>query len=86
MKPADTPERLAHLQTLTQREIVPHKKDGQTQYVFADAQGCKCLYAGSEAQYETFQGMVAEQQVALDPVAAAALNDDAPMDWGLWEW
>jgi hypothetical protein len=43
VEPADTPEKLAHLQTLTPRKVVQDVRDGQPQYVYADPQTCKCL-------------------------------------------
>ncbi len=36
VKPAGTPEKLAHLQTLTPRKVVREVRDSQPQYVYAD--------------------------------------------------
>ncbi len=36
VKPADTPEKLAHLQTLTPRKVVRSTRDGQVHYTEAD--------------------------------------------------
>ena len=44
LKLADTPDQMAHVQTLTQHQLVPHQKDGKVYYVYADAITCKCLY------------------------------------------
>ena len=41
MKEATTPQQLANLKAMTQRKIVIHDQDGQTRYVYADAEGCK---------------------------------------------
>jgi hypothetical protein len=41
MKEASTPEQLANLQAMTQRQIVIHNPDGQLRYVYADAEDCK---------------------------------------------
>ena len=35
IRPADTPEKLAHLVTLTQRRLVRHEQDGKVHYVYA---------------------------------------------------
>src|SRR5262245_16805487 len=43
MKQATTPQQLANLEAMTQRKIVMHDQDGQPRYVYADAEGCKCV-------------------------------------------
>ena len=40
VKPADTPEKLAHLQTLTPRKVVRYTRNGRPQYVYADPETC----------------------------------------------
>ena len=77
MQPADTPEKLAHLKTLTQRKVVPHDKDGKTVYIFADAEYCKCLYAGNQESNQRYQSLLVKQNIA-------EMNEDASMDWGMW--
>lgn len=77
MKFAETPERLAHLQTMTQRTVVPHPKDGEVYYAYADAKFCKCLYMGSEKAYQQYQKMAIEQNIAQ-------MNENASMNWGMW--
>ena len=77
MKEATTPQQLANLKAMTQRKIVMHDQDGQTRYVYADADGCKCVYVGSEKNYDEFQKLSIKQEIAQD-------NLDASMDWGMW--
>jgi hypothetical protein len=77
MKEATTPQQLANLKAMTQRKIVIHDQDGQTRYVYADAGGCKCVYVGSEQNYDEFQNLSVKQEIAQD-------NLDASMDWGMW--
>ena len=82
MKLADTPEKLAHLQTLQpQHRLVPHSQGGETRYVWADAQYCKCLYAGSQQAYQRYQKLSIEKRHAHQELAAA---EGDPMDWGLY--
>ncbi len=83
LKIADTPERQAHLQTLTQNKIVPHPRDGKVYYVYADAKNNR-LYVGDEQAYERFQRLVVEQRIADEQEMAAETNLDAAMDWGMW--
>jgi hypothetical protein len=77
MKEATTPQQVANLKALTQRKLVIHDQDGQTRYVYADAHGCKCVYVGSEKNYDEFQKLSIKQEIAQD-------NLDASMDWGMW--
>jgi len=57
MKLADTPAKAAHLQTLTQRKLVSHERDGKPYFVYADADHCKCLYVGNQASYQLYNNM-----------------------------
>ena len=81
---ADTPQKLAKLETLTQRKLVAHRSDGGVRYVYADAAGCKCVYAGDEQAYQQYQKMAVQEKVADQQEMAAEMNQDAAMDWGAW--
>jgi hypothetical protein len=81
---ADTPDKLTHLEQLTQRKLVEHSRDGKPAYVYADAKGCKCLYAGDEKDYQQYQKLAMKEQLANEQVMAAEMNQDADMNWGLW--
>ena len=73
MKLADTPAKLAHLNTLTQQKVVPHERDGKMYYVYADAEYCKCLYAGNQENYQRYENLSVKQNIA-------EMNEDAPMN------
>ena len=84
-KIASTPEQEQHLQTLEQRKLIAHPRDdGQTGYVYADAEGCNCIWVGDAAAYQRFQQMAHEAQVAEAQREAAEAQEDAAMDWGVW--
>ena len=51
--PADTPQKVAHLQTLPDRRLVARKYQDKKYYVYTDPQGCKCMYVGNAAQYQS---------------------------------
>lgn len=82
---ADTPERQSHLETLTQRQIVRHQRNGKALYVYADATSCGCLYAGTEANYERYRVLADSSRTegvqGLDAVQAAP---GAELNWALW--
>ena len=84
MKPADTPQKLEHLQTLTPQKLVPHTRDGKLYYVYADAEFCKCLFVGNEPAYQKYQQLALQQKLAQERMNAAAMNENAAMNWGMW--
>ena len=77
MQFADTPEKLANIKAMTQRKVVPHSKDGDVYYAYADAEFCKCLYLGSESSYQQYEKIAIERNIAQ-------MNEDAAMDWDTW--
>ena len=93
VKLADTPEKLAHLKQLGQRRLIPTSRDGKVMYFYADAQSCKCLYVGTEADYQEFQRYAIQQHVVQEQRQTAetqAMNQaniaemEAAMNWPLW--
>jgi hypothetical protein len=84
IKLADTPDTLAHTQTLTQHQLVPHEKDGAVYYVWADVTTCKCIYWGNEQAYQRYQQMAVQKEIADEQRMAAQMNQNAAMNWGMW--
>ena len=81
---ADTPERLAHLKTLTLRKLVRHDRDGAPYYVYADPDGCQCVYVGNEAAYQQYRKLAQESQAAAVQQLAEGGSRDS-MRWGVWD-
>jgi hypothetical protein len=77
MKPADTPEKLNHLKTLTQRKIIPIERDGKMYYVYADVANCKCLYTGNEKDFKRYKDLAVKQNLSEN-------NEDVPSAWAMW--
>jgi uncharacterized protein YdbL (DUF1318 family) len=84
MKLADTPQKLAHLQTLTSQKLVPHTRDGKLYYVYADPEFCKCVFVGNEPAYQKYQQLALQQKMSQERLNAAAMNENAAMNWGMW--
>ena len=81
MKMADTPERLAKVQGMTQRKLQPHDEDGEVFFVYADALERNCVYVGTEAAHQRYQ------QRALKQELANHARENAVMEWntsGTW--
>ncbi len=51
LKIADTPAKLERIQKLPQLRLAKVEHKGRQVYVYTDAQGCQCLYAGDENAY-----------------------------------
>lgn len=81
---ADTPERLAHLKTLAPRTLVRHERDGTPYYVYADPDGCECIYVGNEAAYRRLRTLAQESQAAAVKELADGGSGNA-MRWGVWD-
>jgi hypothetical protein len=87
MKLADTPDKLAHLQTLPALQLVPHQEGGKLYYGFADPYVCRCLYVGDQTAYQQYQKLALQRQIADEQRDAAMMNEDAAADWsmgGFW--
>jgi hypothetical protein len=81
---ADTPERVAHVKALAPLKLVRHDRDGTPYYVFADPDGCQCVYVGNEAAYQQYQKLAhASQAAAVQTLAESGSGDR--MRWGVWD-
>lgn len=86
MRRADTPQKLAHLQTLTQRKILVYRIKERLVYVWADAAVCQCLYVGNEAQFQEYEKLGLEQRLSQERRTAAEEDEAASLfndTWGL---
>ena len=76
---ADTPATVAELQTLPARQVLPQTRDGKTSYVYRDPTVCDCLYVGGEPEYQQYQKLRLQKDIA-DEESNPALN----WGWGPW--
>jgi hypothetical protein len=79
IEPADTPDRIAELQTLPARQVVALTRDGKTSYVYRDPSVCHCLYVGGAPEYQQYQKLRLQKDIA-DEESNPALN----WGWGPW--
>ncbi len=83
---ADSAERLDHVKALEQRSFVKKDRDGQPYYVYADAAGCKCLYYGTQAEYQKYRVLENDQEVAANDRLNDVINNaNAQMYYSLWQ-
>ncbi len=89
--PANTPERQAHLATLSTTKVTPVQRNGQTYYVFPDP-AKNVLYVGRQPQYDAYKKLKLNQQSRAD-YDMAVQNDFVSTDadltsfntWGTWD-
>ena len=84
MKPANTPEKLAHLKTMPPRTIVSRTKNDQLVFTYADPEYCKCLWVGNAQQYNAYQKLLQQKKIAQMQLMAAEDAEMAPMNYGMW--
>lgn len=87
MKLADTPEKLARLESLPQREIFRYEKDGKIRFVYADAETCECVYVGSEGAYQRFVNLKRDGKVDQKKRMEREMRTVPAIDmrtWGPW--
>ena len=81
MMPAATPEQKAHLKTLPPDKVTMVQREGKTYFVFPDLKQ-QVLYVGQQAQYDEYQKLRIQNQLAQDQMNAAELNSEPA--WGVW--
>jgi hypothetical protein len=81
---ADTPDKLTKLEALKQHKIIRRQKDGQQQFLYADALVCRCIYVGDEFNYQQYQKLAVQQQIAFDN-QQAALDESLDSPWA-YDW
>lgn len=77
---ADTPEKVARLQSLPPYKVVPRQQGTRIGYVYADPKQ-SVLYVGSPAEYRRFQQLSIKQQIAEENEMAAMNNEMATEEW-----
>ncbi len=78
MIPADTPEKMRHLETLPALKVNYYVgKDGAMRYWFADPSYCRCLYLGDEKAYQKYENLRVQARIARTEREAAEENYEA---------
>jgi hypothetical protein len=58
MREANTPQKMARLNSIPPYKFVPHRKNGARYYVYADP-SCRCAFVCDENAMKTYRDMVA---------------------------
>jgi hypothetical protein len=88
VQPANTPERRASLRALPEHRLVREEMNGRGVWVYADPLVCNCLYVGTEEDYQRYNRLKVERDIASDRLMAAQLRSRlwgiGPYGWGAW--
>lgn len=84
VRPANTPEKLQQLKSLTPRALVQMQRDGAPYWVVADPTVCQCLYVGDQAAYQRYEQLKLRKEYADEQLMTAEMNADAAMNWSMW--
>ena len=77
--PATTPELRARLKAIPAYKVTMVQRDGKEYFVYPDVTQ-NVLYVGQNAQYQRYQQLRVQNQLAQEQLNAAELN----ADWGAW--
>jgi hypothetical protein len=81
MMPAATVEQKAHLNTIPPNKVTMVVREGTNYFVFPDPKQ-QVIYVGQQPQYNEYQRLRLQKQMAEDQVNAAELNSQPA--WGVW--
>ena len=82
---ADTPQRLAALKALPPNKFVTRVRNGQPVYQYADPLVCRCLYFGTQQNWDAYRQEVFAKRLADEAQMTAIMNQDT-WEWGPWGW
>jgi hypothetical protein len=78
LKMADTPAKLERIKQLPQLQLAQVQHKGRQVYVFTDAQGCQCLYAGDENAYRRLINLRYSKRETSAPGGLRTIATGAP--------
>lgn len=84
IKLADTQKRQESILRFPARELVARPHDGDILYFYADPDFCKCIYVGNKYEYQRYQRLALQEEIADEQVEAAEMDEDMVGEMGLW--
>lgn len=79
---ADSPERVAALQSLPPHQFVLRNSNGSVKYLYADPIACDCIYVGGQRAYNLYRQRMAPS-VPADQLRAILSTAPLPGESGL---
>ena len=78
-----TPAQQQKLQQFQTGQVAQIQKNGRTYYVVADPPQ-NVVYVGGPTEYQAYQQLRAQRQLAQENLQTAEMYQDSAMDWGTW--
>jgi hypothetical protein len=85
VRTADTPQRLAAMKRLPPRRFVTRSVNGAPVYLYADPLVCRCVYFGTQQNWDAYRREMLAEQLANEAQMTAIMNQEA-WDFGPWGW
>ena len=82
---ADSPHRIAAMKSLPPNKFVTRVRNGQPVYQYADPLVCRCVYFGTQQNWDAYRQEMFQQQLANE-AQMTAIMDQESWDWGPWGW
>jgi len=73
------------MKSLPPNKFVTSVRDGRPIYKYADPLVCRCVYFGTQQNWDAYRQEVFAQQLANEAQMTAIMNQEA-WDWGPWGW
>jgi len=85
VRPVDTPQKQAVMNSLTPYEVQMRSKGGRVYYVYPDTKQ-NIVYVGGPSQYQAYQKALLKEEEAEDQMAAASEMQMMSMDeYSMWD-
>jgi len=82
---ADSPQRIAAMKRQPPNKFIERVRNGVPTYQYADPLVCRCVYFGTQQNWDVYRQEVFQQQLANEAQMTAIMNEEA-WDWGPWGW
>jgi hypothetical protein len=82
---ADSPQRIAAMKRLPPNKFVTSVRNGQPVYKYADPLVCRCVYFGTQQNWDAYRQEMFQQRLANEAQMNAILSEES-WDWGPWGW
>ena len=82
--PADSPEKMAEVDSLPQRKVFPQPEGDEIYYVYADSTYCRCLYVGDGLAFARFEELIREENYSRGQCIDDRLRQRSEQAWQAW--
>jgi len=84
VRPADSPHRIEQMMRMTPNKFVTRVRNGQLVYLYPDPMACKCVYFGSQQNWDAYRRELEAEHIAKANEMTAT---ESQIDWdfGLWD-